>query len=47
MVLELAEFFPQLLAALGGEDLPEKLAEEPTAVIADSAAPEPAEAELA
>ena len=41
MVLELAEFFPQLLAALGGEDLPEKLAETPTAVPGDI----PAEAE--
>jgi len=29
MVLELAEFFPQLLAALGGEDLPEDVAAKP------------------
>ena len=47
MVLELAAFFPQLLVALGGEDLPEKLAEKSTAVIDDSAVPEAAEAELA
>ena len=35
MVLELAEFFPQLLAALGGEDLPEDVAAKP--VVAPSA----------
>ena len=29
MVLELAEFFPQLLAALGGEDLPEDVSAKP------------------
>ncbi len=29
MVLELAEFFPQLLAALGGEDLPDDVAAKP------------------
>jgi hypothetical protein len=29
MVLELAEFFPQLLAALGGEDLPEDVPAKP------------------
>jgi recombination associated protein RdgC len=31
MVLELAEFFPQLLAALGGEDLPEDVPAKPVA----------------
>lgn len=47
MVLELAEFFPQLLHALGGEDLPEKLAPRQTPDAAVSEAPAAAEAEPA
>jgi len=47
MVLELAEFFPQLLAALGGEELPEKLAAKPAPAAAASEAPADTEAEPA
>ena len=42
MVLELAEFFPQLLAALGGEELPEKRAARPAPAAAASEVPEDA-----
>lgn len=47
MVLELAEFFPQLLTALGGEDLPEKLAAKAAQAAATSEVPAETEAEPA
>jgi recombination associated protein RdgC len=47
MVLELAAFFPQLLAALGGEDLPEKLAARQAPAATTREAPASAEAEPA
>ena len=46
MVLELAEFFPQLLTALGGEDLPEKLAAKAAPAAATSEAPAETEARI-
>jgi recombination associated protein RdgC len=47
MVLELAEFFPQLIAALGGEDLPEDVPAQvaTAAVISEQPVGEPAQAE--
>jgi len=49
MVLELAEFFPQLLAALGGEDIPEDVAAKPVTAppVSDPAVGEPAVSEQA